>query len=93
MTYHQLTQEERYLISGGVRLKRSQRELAKLLGRSPSTISRELRRNATAHDGLYRAAKAHSYVLARRCGARITRIARRDRLATQLDLLSAKTSP
>ena len=66
MTYHQLTQEERYLISGGVRLKRSQRELAKLLGRSPSTVSRELRRNATAHDGLYRAAKAHSYAFARR---------------------------
>ena len=66
MTYHQLTQEERYLISSGVRLKRSQRELAKLLGRSPSTISRELRRNATTHDGLYRAAKAHSYALGRR---------------------------
>lgn len=66
MTYHQLTQEERYLISSGVRLKRSRRELAKLLGRSPSTLSRELRRNATAHDGLYRAAKAHSYALARR---------------------------
>jgi len=58
MTYHQLTQEERYLISSGVRLKCSQRELAKLLGRSPSTLSRELRRNATVHDGLYRAAKA-----------------------------------
>lgn len=66
MTYHQLTQEERYLISSGVRLKRSQRELAKLLGRSPSTVSRELRRNATAHDGLYRAIKAHGYASARR---------------------------
>lgn len=66
MAYHQLTQEERYLISNGTRLKCSQRELAELLGRSPSTISRELRRNATAHDGLYRAAKAHSYAVARR---------------------------
>ena len=66
MAYHQLTQEERYLISRGVRLKRTQKELADLLGRSPATISRELRRNATAHDGLYRAAKAHSYATARR---------------------------
>lgn len=66
MAYHQLTQDERYLISNGVRLNCSQRELAALLGRSPSTICRELRRNATAHDGLYRAAKAHSYAMARR---------------------------
>jgi len=66
MAYHQLTQEERYLISRGVRLKRTQKELAELLGRSPSTISRELKRNATAHDGRYRADKAHSYAVARR---------------------------
>jgi IS30 family transposase len=66
MAYHQLTREERYLISNGMRLNRSQRELAELLGRSPSTISRELRRNATTRDGAYRAAKAHSYAVARR---------------------------
>ena len=66
MAYHQLTQEERYLISNGVRLNRSQRELAELLGRSPSTVSRELRRNATTHDGRYRVVKAHSYAVARR---------------------------
>lgn len=70
MAYHQLTQEERYLISRGVRLKRTQKELAELLGRSPSTVSRELQRNATAHDGLYRATKAHSYATARRRRAR-----------------------
>ena len=51
MTYHRLTQEERYLISGGLRLVLSQRELAEELGRAPSTVSREIRRNATAHDG------------------------------------------
>jgi transposase, IS30 family len=66
MLYHQLTQEERYLIAGGQRLLRSQRELAEELGRAPSTISRELRRNATAHDGAYRGEKAHSYAVARR---------------------------
>jgi len=66
MTYHQLTQEERYLISGGLRLIRSQRELAEELGRAPSTVSREIRRNATAHDRAYRGEKAHSYAVARR---------------------------
>jgi IS30 family transposase len=34
--------------------------------RSPSTISREIRRNATHHDGLYRPTKAQQYVGARK---------------------------
>ena len=37
-----------------------------IVGRAASTISRELRRNATTHDGGYRAEKAHSYATARR---------------------------
>ena len=41
-------------------------EIARQLGRSRSTISREVRRNATTHDGVYRAEKAHSYSTARR---------------------------
>jgi IS30 family transposase len=66
MTYHQLTQDERYLIARGVAAGHSQRELARLLGRAASTISREIRRNATTHDNRYRADKAHSYATARR---------------------------
>jgi IS30 family transposase len=66
MTYHQLTQEERYLIAGGLRLIVSQRQLAKEMGRAPSTVSREIRRNATTHDGAYRGEKAQSYAVARR---------------------------
>ena len=66
MTYHQLTQDERYLIACGVAAGHSQRELARLLGRAARTISRELRRNATTHDSRYRAEKAHSYAVARR---------------------------
>ena len=66
MTYRQLTQEERYLIAGGLRLQRRRCELAEELGRSASTISREVRRNATSHDGAYRGEKAHSYAVARR---------------------------
>ncbi len=66
MLYHQLTQEERYLIAGGLRLMRSIRQLAKESGRATSTVSREIRRNATTHDGAYRAEKAESYAVARR---------------------------
>jgi hypothetical protein len=47
MTYHQLTQEERYRISAHRMAGATQGEIARLLRRSPSTISRELKRNAT----------------------------------------------
>lgn len=66
MPYHQLTQEERYLIARHSGAGRSIREIAQWLCRAPSTISRELRRNATTHDARYRAQKAHSYAEARR---------------------------
>src|SRR5437763_11901552 len=66
MTYHQLTQEERYAITAQLMCGRSQTQIAALLGRDRSTISRELRRNRTHHDGKYRAEKAHSYAVARR---------------------------
>ena len=64
--YHQLTQEERYRITAHRMAGSSQADIARLLQRHPSTIGRELRRNATAHDGDYRAEKAHSYATARR---------------------------
>ena len=54
MAYHQLTQDQRYLITHNKRLGKSIREIAEVLGRSPSTISRELRRNRTPGDGAYR---------------------------------------
>ena len=84
--YHQLTQQERYRITAHRLAGSSQAEIARLLGRHRSTISRELRRNATAHDGCYRAEKAHDYARARlrRCrrGTRFSAedMARIDRL-------------
>ncbi len=39
--YHQLTQEERYSMTGLKRIGYSQAEIARQLRRSPSTISRE----------------------------------------------------
>src|SRR5205823_3309543 len=66
MSYQQLTQEERYLIACGLRINLSLRMIARAMGRSPSSVSRETRRNATAHDGAYRSEKAESYAVARR---------------------------
>lgn len=43
--YHHLTIEERELLYGFLQKNLSIREIAEILGRSPSTISRELRRN------------------------------------------------
>src|SRR5215207_568535 len=66
MTYHQLTQEERYLIAAQRLCGHSPAQTARVLGRHRSTVTRELRRNITNHDGMYRAEKAHSYATARR---------------------------
>jgi len=46
MCYHHLTIEEREKLLKYASEGHSQREIAKALGRSPSTISRELSRNA-----------------------------------------------
>ena len=70
MAYHQLTQEQRYLISTHKAAGKSIRQIAECCARSPSTVSRELRRNRTTADGAYRAEKAHSYATARRRRAR-----------------------
>jgi IS30 family transposase len=45
MSYTELSIEERVTIQIGRYQALSQREIARLLGRSPSTISRELQRN------------------------------------------------
>ena len=66
LTYHQLTQEERYRITALRMCGCSRAEIGRQLLRHPSTIGRELRRNVTAHDAHYRAEKAHSYATARR---------------------------
>lgn len=47
MKYKHLTREQRYTISQCLRKVLKQKEIAELIGVSPSTISRERRRNAT----------------------------------------------
>ena len=60
-SYRQLTQEERYRITAHRMSAESQADIARMLGRHPSTIGREVRRNATTHDGVYRAEKAQVF--------------------------------
>jgi len=64
MHYTHLTSEERYTIWTLRKLGLSIRAVASALGRSPSTISRELRRNVSKRG--YRARKAHELGCARR---------------------------
>ena len=44
-TYTQLTQEQRYQISVLLKIGQNQTEIAEVIGKKKSTISRELRRN------------------------------------------------
>jgi IS30 family transposase len=66
MRYHQLSEYERYAIARLLRQGYSRRGVARVLDRHPSTIIRELERNATHHDGAYRPEKAQQYAIARR---------------------------
>jgi transposase, IS30 family len=91
--YHQLTHEERYSITALLRIGCSQAEIAVELGRSPSTISRELRRNVTRHDGFYRAEKAQKYSTARRRRERRRSWFSAEQMAEVDRLLKKKWSP
>ena len=64
--YKQLAREERYLISQLLKMGFSQRAIAARLGRSPSTVCREIWRNATKYDGAYRHCRAQEYTNGRR---------------------------
>lgn len=63
MKYQRLTREERYQIEALLRNGFSQRKIALTLGRSPATISREIRRNKSQG---YRPNPAHELALQRR---------------------------
>src|SRR5690625_5229935 len=72
--YHQLTEEERYTVGLLKRQGQSMRSIARHLGRHPSTISREIRRNRChANDGAYRPSKAQERTNGRRRRSRSVR--------------------
>jgi IS30 family transposase len=91
--YHQLSHEERYRISAEIRAGRSIRDVARQLGRAPSTISRELRRNVTPNDGWYRPDKAQRFSTARRRRCRRGPRYCRGQLAVVERLLRRRWSP
>ena len=65
LKYQQLSQEERYLIIALLKTHLSMAEVGRQIGRSTSTISRELSRNRRP-TGYYTAFVAHEYAIARR---------------------------
>lgn len=72
MRYHQITPDERYRLAA-LRTQHpplSNAEIARRLGRHPSTVSRELTRNAAMHDGAYRPTKAQERTNGRRSRTR-----------------------
>lgn len=66
MGYHQLREDERYVISGMRVAGASQRAIARRLGRSASTICREVQRNKYPTDSSYRPLHAGSMARGRR---------------------------
>jgi transposase, IS30 family len=68
--YTQITAAERYLLARLRQHHIPMATIARLLGRHRSTLYREVRRNATHHDGGYRAELAESYARTRRTRSR-----------------------
>ena len=72
MNYRQITPDERYTLAAlrAQQPRLSRAEIARRMGRHPSTIGRELRRNAAKLDGAYRASKAQERTNGRRSRTR-----------------------
>jgi len=88
-----LSQDERLEIADLRHAGLSIRQVAARLGRAPSTISRELRRNATAHRG-YRPFEAHRHATARRTRHHQRRIETTPELGQVVaELLAQRWSP
>ena len=64
MNYTQLTQEQRYQIFALLKMEHNRTEIAAVIGKHKSTISRELSRNKGQRG--YRAKQAHRMALSRR---------------------------
>lgn len=91
-----LSQDERLEIADLHRQGRSIRQIARQLGRAPSTISRELRRNTSARRSkpVYNPFEAHRRAVARRARPRERRILADYRLKSAVqELLDRRWSP
>lgn len=90
--YTQITPEERYEIGALRRQRYSVRAIARTLGRSPSTISREIRRNRKA-DGGYRPFTAIERTNGRRSRSRRNTRFSREEWRIVEELLALRWSP
>lgn len=90
--YRQLTSGERYVIAALKRQGFTKAEMARVLGRHPSTIGRELRRNERS-GGAYVAFVAEQMCRARRSRSRRNRRVRREDWALVVAHLEEQWSP
>ncbi len=93
MKYHQITSEERYMLSALRRQGLNQSQVARALGRHRSSISRELRRNRSAWDGGYRPFVASHRTRARQSRSRRNRYFHADDFRLVNRLLRKRWSP
>ena len=91
MTYTHLSQNERYQIFALMKAGLTQSDIALMLGRSKSTISREMARNSGARG--YRARQASEKAKERALGSRNARKVSRDMLNTAFELIKQDWSP
>ncbi|MCA1790713.1 MAG: IS30 family transposase [Thioalkalivibrio sp.] len=92
MRYHQLTSGERHALSALRKQGFKKAAIARAMGRSPSTISRELRRNSR-QDAWYRPAAADEMTRGRRSRSRRNRRFRGEDWALVSSLLKELWSP
>ena len=89
--YTHLAQEERYQIYALMKAGHPQAEIAALVGRHPSTVSRELARNRGSRG--YRPAQAHARAAARAQAARTRARITAHQWAAVAELLQRQWSP
>jgi len=93
MTYRQLTSHERYMLAALRKQGLNQSEISRNLGRHRSTISREIRRNSSRHDGGYRPSRAVEMTSGRRSRSRRKPHFSRSELGLVETLLRLQWSP
>ena len=92
MGHPKLTSNERYFIAKMRQKRWSIRRIADAMDRSPSTVSREVRRNR-CNDGMYRASKADSRTRTRRSKSRRNSRFTSDNMKLVESLIKADYSP
>lgn len=88
LMYHQLTSEQRSQISALLQSKTPKKEIAKIVGISQSTISRELKRNSCRNGRHYSWQKAQEMAMERRERICLNRLIPQSVMKKAIDLLT-----